>query len=157
MADFELASMPVCAAAGVPEEYIRAARNPNDKGVLALYRAGIPASYVAACGRLRPAPPHHDEIIELHNDSGTPESYVRALQPISFYAVQTYWTLGLTINELREYGLWAVEPNTVRRLHSAMVPVEYSLPLLVEGFSVPDICRLFGDGVAIEYALATVY
>lgn len=152
MPALDLASAPLSAAAGVPEEYIRATRFRDDKSIRAMYGHGIPASYAAACGRLRP-PPFHEAVHEMFK-AGVPEEYVRALQPLSPHAVSTYWMHGIPLDELKRYGLWAAEVNTVFRLHGAGVPTEYSLPLLAEGFEVEEVRKLHADGVAVEYVLA---
>lgn len=143
---------PLSVKAGVPVEYIRASRHRDDKSIRELFRAGIPASYVAVACRLSPTP-HYSGIIELWK-AGTPEEFVRALLPLSPHTVSWYWQNEVPLEVLRQYGLWASEENAVVRLYRAGVPVEYATALMADSFNGAEILQMHRDGVPLEYALA---
>lgn len=145
-------SAPLCEKAGVPVEYIRATRHRDDKSIRELWKAGIPASYVATATRLSPTP-HYSGIIELWK-SKAPEEFLRALLPLSPHTVSWYWANEVPLEVLRGYGLWAAEENMVVRFHRAGVPIEYAVRLLEEGFDTPEVLQMYSDGVPLEYATA---
>lgn len=116
--------------------------------------AGVPEAYVKAAARVYdPFGQHDRDTLDLWlND--IPRDYAHALRSLPVPIIKLYWGRGVSMMDLYPYGIWGVEYKTFLPLHENGVPVSYSLPLLAEGMRSEDIIDAYNQGVPLDYAVA---